>query len=122
MPLIFEAVAAEAFGPAMLDAGMSAAGMEFGTAALFSELGAGGISSLTGMGMGAETMSGIPSLMQQVGAANLPAAQQITAAQQAAQTANLGQQIGQFGQTQLPQAVNAVTQLPQVPIDRKSVV
>ena len=99
-------VATEVGGTAAADVGVTALGSEFGTAALFSELGAGGISSLTGMGMGAETMSGIPSLMQQVGAATPEIGAQVNAVQQAAQTANLGQQIGQFGQTQLPQAFN----------------
>lgn len=107
-------VATEVGGTAAADVGVTALGSEFGTTALFSELGAGGISSLTGMGMGAQTMSGIPSLMQQVGAATPEIGAQVNAVQQAAQTANLGQQIEQFGQT--PQAFNPATQLPQVPV------
>ena len=104
-------VATEVGGTAAADVGVTALGSEFGTTALFSELGAGGMGELMGLGSlgvgsGAQTMSGIPSLLEQVSAANLPVAQQITAAQQAAQTANLAQQIGQFGQTQLPQAFN----------------
>lgn len=114
-------VATEVGGTAAADVGVTALGSEFGTTALFSELGAGGMGELMGLGSlgvgsGAQTMSGIPSLMQQATAANLPAVQQITAAQQAAQTANLAQQIGQFGQTGIPQAVNPITQIPQVPV------
>jgi hypothetical protein len=97
LPFVLESLAPEA---------VTAVSVDFGTNALLSELGANGLGSLGGLSGGAQTMSGLPSLMQQVGAATPEVASQINAVNQAAQTANLGQQMAQFGQTGVPQAFN----------------
>lgn len=92
-------VATEVGGTAAADVGVTALGSEFGTAALFSELGAGGISSLMGMGAELGGAGGISSLLT---SASPEAASQLASVSEAAQTANIGQQTAQFGQTQIP--------------------